>query len=364
MNDALYFHRKAYAEQLTQTLKAGITHSFTLFAPRRMGKTQFLLKDMMPLAEQEGFNVFYFSFMGENTQAIQDDFRAALMAFNQKIQVSEKVTTFFNKIKKVDVLGVGLERVSSDKEVYLTINDIIHLIAQDNRPSLLLLDEVQELARIKDTEGIVRSLRTGLDIHQDKIKTVFTGSSINGLKMMFNDNKAPFFHFSHHLDFPLLDKQFTDFLADVYYQRVGKKLNKKQLFAVFKRLHYTPMYMRAIIQDMIITPTLTLEKALESRIEALGQQYAEKDIWSQLKPLEQLLLKDIAYQTSLSIYSKQIQEKYARLLGVDVLSASSIQSSLKRLERSDIITQVQRKQWQINSPLLQTWIRENVSNEE
>lgn len=41
--DPLYFHRPEYAAKLVHSLQGGITHAFTLFAPRRMGKTQFLL---------------------------------------------------------------------------------------------------------------------------------------------------------------------------------------------------------------------------------------------------------------------------------------------------------------------------------
>ena len=37
----------------------------------------------------------------------------------------------------------------------------------------MLLDEVQELARVSHTIGLIRSLRTGLDINQQKIKVIF-----------------------------------------------------------------------------------------------------------------------------------------------------------------------------------------------
>ncbi|KLT71960.1 selenocysteine synthase, partial [Neisseria arctica] len=60
--DALYCRCANYAERLLTSLN-GITYAFTLFAPRRMGKIQFLLKDIAPTAERMGFNVFYFSFM-------------------------------------------------------------------------------------------------------------------------------------------------------------------------------------------------------------------------------------------------------------------------------------------------------------
>ena len=56
--DPLYFPRQKLAMIMLESLQEGITHAFTLFAPRRMGKTQFLLNDIAPAAQEMGFNVF------------------------------------------------------------------------------------------------------------------------------------------------------------------------------------------------------------------------------------------------------------------------------------------------------------------
>src|SRR5580700_2278070 len=41
------------------TLNAGLVTSATIFAPRRVGKTSFLLKDLTPAAESAGYTVAY-----------------------------------------------------------------------------------------------------------------------------------------------------------------------------------------------------------------------------------------------------------------------------------------------------------------
>ena len=69
MKDPLYFPRTELAAALLGSLKSGISSAFTLFAPRRMGKTQFLTNDIAPAAEKDGFNVFYFSFMDNRDTA-------------------------------------------------------------------------------------------------------------------------------------------------------------------------------------------------------------------------------------------------------------------------------------------------------
>lgn len=356
MKSILFFHRIPYAQKLLNSLKDGITHAFTLFAPRRMGKTQFLLQDVAPLAEQQGFNVFYFSFMDSRNPV--SDFQQALYQFARNIQTGGKAKTFLSGINKIEVLGLAVEREITQEEAP-RISDVIALIAADSRPSLLLLDEVQELARLPETDGLIRSLRTGLDVHQDQVKTIFTGSSTNGLRAIFNDNKAPFFHFAHALDFPTLGQEFTDFLAEIYHDRTGNCLDSGELFALFQRLHFTPMYLRRIIEDMIIDPALNLTEAAQKRIAELGAEDREAGQWEQMKPLERAIIRDIAAASSLSPYSQENRQKYAALLGVEAVSSSSVQGAIRRMERQDWISRDVGGKLSVNNPLLKTWIREN-----
>ena len=55
--------RTELAKQILGMFETGLASSLTFFAPRRMGKTEFLRKDITPLAEQFGWHIFYFSFL-------------------------------------------------------------------------------------------------------------------------------------------------------------------------------------------------------------------------------------------------------------------------------------------------------------
>lgn len=79
--------------------------------------------------------------------------------------------------------------------------------------TLLLLDEVQALATSPKHAPFIAALRTGLDLNKDRVKAVFTGSSREGLRRMFSQASAPFFHFGQNLDFPDMDRGFTEHLA-------------------------------------------------------------------------------------------------------------------------------------------------------
>ena len=53
------------------------------------------------------------------------------------------------------------------------------------------LNEVQMLADEKQFGPLVTALRSALDAHRDRIKAIFTGSSQDGLRLMFQKEKAP-----------------------------------------------------------------------------------------------------------------------------------------------------------------------------
>lgn len=357
MYDPLYFPRSELAEIIAKSLYGGITHAFTLFAPRRMGKTQFLLKDIKPTAEAAGFNVFYFSFMDSTAPTV--DFQAALLRFAESIKTGGKVQNLIGQISKIEIMGSSIERRTERQQAELRLSDIIADIAGGSRPSLLLLDEIQELARQPDTGGLIRSLRTGLDIHQQQVKTIFTGSSTNGLRAMFNDIKAPFFHFAHALDFPTLGREFTDFLAGVYQERTGRGLDGGELYRAFERLNKTPLYMRAMLQDMIINPDLSIGQAESIRLEEMHKHADTAAQWRHLSLIEQLILSELASGQT-AIYSAETRQALARVIGVDDIGTSTVQNNIRKLERKDLITRDGANRLQINSPILKTWILENV----
>lgn len=360
MKDPLYFPRTELSKRILISLKEGITHALTLFAPRRMGKTQFLLNDIKPNAEEMGFKVFYFSFMEQSETNINKSFVLSLIRFlNDISQGSSKLINMLKTVKGVEVLGVGIELENSNIEELPSISQVINELAiKSDMPILLLLDEIQELARIRGADSVIKSLRTGLDVNQNKIKVIFTGSSTNGLRAMFNDTKAPFFHFAHPLEFPNLDKKFTDFLANIYTDRTGNTIDKDEFYNYFSKFNFTPLYMRSVTQDMIINPNLNLSQAVELRISQMEELTDNQSIWSNLSELEKLLLILIA-RGETSVYSKNIKLTLSKQLGIETLTNSSIQGKIRKLVKMDLITKTLNNTLKINNSYFKTWILEN-----
>lgn len=356
-NDPFYYPRTDLANRLLISLKDGIAHAFTLFAPRRMGKTQFLLNDVRPVAEKMGFKVFYFSFMDADAQTLAIRFQQSLSQFTAELTTKSKAKALLANIDEISLMGAKISR-HKDTTV-MTISDVIRIMAEGKSPVLLLLDEAQELAKANNTAELIRSLRTGLDIHKDKVKVIFTGSSVSGLQTLFNDSKAPFFHFAHEIDFPKLDKDFSDHLAKIITKRINKAVDKDKFYQVFERMNFTPLYLRAVAQDIILNPDLTLDAAVKARIEQMGDTSGYQMLWNELTPLDRGVLIYLANDGT-KPFSKETAELITKISDIAV-TPSKLQAAIKRLAKRDIVAYNINKDWVINEMALKTWIKEKYA---
>ena len=236
---------------------------------------------------------------------------------------------------------------------------MIEALAQSGKTVLLLFDEVQELARFDDTGGLIRSLRTGLDMHRAQVKVVFTGSSINGLRQMFSDYKAPFFQFAHAMAFPRPEQDFTDFPADIYQARTANTLDKQALYQWFVRCEHIPLHLRAIIQNTIIDPALPLDAAAAAQQQYLHDSADYAAVWRELKALDRLLLQALAQERQ-ALYAQDTRRWLAAQMGVDDVSVPQVQAALRRLTRADFISKNGGNQWAVNHPDMLDWIREQM----
>ena len=139
-------------------------------------------------------------------------------------------------------------------ELLLYLGDLLERVSDARRPTLLLLDEVQELARHERHGPLVAALRTALDTRSDRLRAVFTGSSQAGLQTMFSEREAPFFHFATPLDLPPLGAPFVDHLLSVHEDITGTRPDRNEAGAVFERLHSNPYFFRLVVESLVLDP--------------------------------------------------------------------------------------------------------------
>ncbi len=362
-SDLWHYPRTVLAQQVLGMFESGLSSALTFFAPRRMGKTEFLCKDVTPLAENRHWKVLYFSFLDVGSQA-EKEFFAALQHFADENQ-SGKARRLLGKVSKISGEAVGIKasvELRAKTPGNANIKKTIAHLAQQGR-ILLLMDEVQTLAQREANINFIATLRTALDLNKDTVKVIFTGSSQEGLRCMFSQAKAPFFHFGQNLLFPTLDRGFTDHLANLFAKVTKRKLDKATLWSAFLEMQSIPQLARALVERLALNPDIALEQAKQQLLNEVFNDRAFIEIWTQCSDLEHLLLIEISTNTSAALFSHTTRAQLAQTLGIGTLEVPTVQSALRVLQRKGLIGKnPEGGGYFIDDPNFKNWLIQSRQN--
>lgn len=346
-----HYPRNELTQKLLESIELGLVQSFTIFAPRRIGKTEFLEFDLKPELEKHNYKVIYFSFFSENEDLIRQFMNVLLQ--NVKLSV-------FSKLKEINLSWCKID-LSKDQSEYSILQLLTLLSIQSQKEGeeqlVLLLDEVQELQNIAQGKNFIAGLRTALDLNKEGIKVIFTGSSQDGLRRMFSERNAPFFHYGMTIQMDLFGREFTDFLADRFYERVKIKLNKDKLFEIFKRLNNVTEYIRHVISNMALEPDLNLESAYENYLNQLYSPEKVQNMWERLTAMEQAIIQWIR-QGNTSFYDDEFKRFAisATKSNKAAISQGKIQYALDKLLRLQYISRNDKNVYEISDGLIPKFV--------
>ncbi|MDE2763068.1 MAG: ATP-binding protein [Gemmatimonadota bacterium] len=366
--DPWHFRRDELAEQVFATLAHGPAQALSLFAPRRTGKTEFLVQDLAPHAEARGHRVIYASFWqaplsplavllhalekSRERGGVADRIRTSAWRMAPKLRLSASVPgTGTGAEAEID-----LTRLKGEPPAYLLLHldDLLARVSRPGRPAILLLDEVQELARIRGHASLVAALRTALDKRRDGLRAVFTGSSRAGLAAMFSDREAPFFHFATPIDLPALGGGFVGHVVAVFRRTAKREPDHDRMLDAFDRLHRNPFFFRLLVQTMLYDPEHTVDSALEDVRERIAAELGYPRVWSGLTPLQRETARALARGASRP-FSRDFRAALGAAMAEDVPSAARVQAALRRLERLGIVDAA-RGVWDLADPGFGGWI--------
>lgn len=380
-SEAISWHypRADLAAGYLDTLGAGLISSMVLFAPRRKGKTEFVLEDLLPAAEAAGYRTVYCS-MWQNRS---DPLAALLLAlgnaakprsFGEKLQ-----DRLFRPLKKTSVeINAGLigklkaeaefnAKSASSQAALQSLPELVDaVIAASKGKVLIALDEIQHLAK-PEFQELVAALRTTLDVRKKSVKTVFTGSSRNRLQMMFSQIKAPLFQFSQTTDFPDLDARFVGFIMESFRQATGREVPLEQANQAFAALSCTPGLFHDAVERLMKmggTDIMTISRQVlaESR-DASG--YVQRLM--EMRPLDREVMRAVIGRVPL--YTEETRRQLALAVGIEgePLTTRQVQIAVERLVTEQIIYQAGRGVYEIEDDQLAEWLRsepELIANDE
>ncbi|MDF1654043.1 MAG: hypothetical protein P1U34_02930 [Coxiellaceae bacterium] len=355
--DLWHYARTKLAQQVVNMFDIGLSSALTFFAPRRMGKTEFLRKDILPYAQKNKWAVHYFSFLESNGNS-QTLYTRSILEFAINNGSIKNQSGIMGRVKKIGGQAGALKaeaELSSQTNLELNLQAIIDKLGQ-HKKTILLLDEVQSLANNQHNNPFVASLRTALDTNKDRVKAIFTGSSREGLRQMFSKANAPFFHYGQNLDFPPLTKAFTDHLADVYRQATTRTLDQETLWQAFQQMDLVPQLIRALVENLALNPNLSIDTAKQQLLADLYNDRAYIEAWQDLSRLEQLLLVNIAPGKT-PLFARDTRQQLAKQLGIEELKASTVQSAMRVLDRKGLIIKSSSESRHIiEDPNFKSWL--------
>lgn len=353
--DQWHFARPELAKHYLELLSLGISSNLAIIAPRRKGKTLFILQDLAPAAEAEGYLPLYASLW----QNINAPHEGIISSLEESIQNHGNTLTRLlkPKIKKTtlsnELLGkMGVEFAdypsSASSQSLIRIEQLICQLEDiaGKRTPLLLIDEVQHLATSQAFSPLAHALRTLLDKRQGRIKTVFTGSSRHYMNLLFNESQSPFYHFVEPIPFPDLDQAFIEFLVGKMRQDHQIQVAISSLLLAFNELDKSPYWMMKLV-SYLITHQCSATEALEHTLMLIEAAEGYERLAQRLKPIDKLLF--TALCNGENPFNKGLLDRIDKETHVKGIPPN-VQRALRRLQEANLISQILKGEYFIEKP--------------
>jgi hypothetical protein len=357
-----HYARPELANKYLKLFDIGLVSARGLFARRRMGKTEFLKKDLMPAAQEKGYLVVY-----SNLWDLEVDPATALITEFYKSFEPQGLSKFLKRFKlnKVSASGKISGIVEASIEADITdhkkatgtlLMEAMQAFDKTDHQMILIIDEAQVLAYSQNSH-FAHALRAALDIRKERIKVIFAGSSESTLRRMFGVASEPFYNWAPLEPFELLGENFVAGMVERLNKISTHPLSLDDALIAFKELKNTPGFFRQYIENYLTYPEAGSQAVIE---ETKGKIYSDKNFkqqWDSLLPTDQAILSIIA-RADIDVYGSTMQERLANELGlVESIKKATIQNSLRRLSDKNIITRIDHGTYQLEDDAFADWLK-------
>lgn len=362
--DDIEVSRPELAKSYLGLLAAQPGRPLALFAPRRVGKTWFLDRDLMPAAQAAGLVAVYadvwlhkaapLTAINHALEEALDDVAVPAGALGRLARTP---------VRRLAALGASLEvgdapeRRPLPGEPELRLDALAaRLAAKSGRQVLLMLDEIQTLGELPNGREIIASLRAVLQKRQREIAAVFTGSSQDALAAMMTAAGGPMYQFAQLLDFPALGSEYLQGLAAHFAQvHRGKQLAVEDLQRVFAEIGYKPALMKDLVKAMSAEGITDVDLALQHFRHDERQLAGWRALLFSVQPFERAVLLMIAQgQPPLG------RETLAQLAAAQGVKATvaKVRVALDRLRKAGILGKPLAGGYAIEDRLFAEYLRE------
>ncbi|WP_459568766.1 ATP-binding protein [Cupriavidus sp. 8B] len=360
--DPWHFARPELANAYLHVFDLKLSAARGLFARRRMGKTEFLRRDLMPAAVERGYLTAYTNLWDNRnspetalvaalTEALEPKGAAVLLsklrAPVKKVKATAKIPGGVEGSLEAELGKAGMDRTAA-------LHEVLRQLDRKKKPLLLVIDEAQVLAGV-DHSDFAHALRAALDIRKDRLKVIFAGSSETTLRGMFARASEPFFNWAPLEPFPLLGDEFVAFTVKLLNSMARQKLTLEQGKRAFDQLHRTPEFFKRFIERyMLYQPQGDVAALAYTKASVFSDEHSLTQ-WSQLKPADQAVLYLLARGES-DLHSSAGLEKLSVMLGKPA-TRNTAGHALRRLQADNIVTRLAVGEYRIEDEAFAEWIR-------
>jgi uncharacterized protein len=359
--DPWHFPRHKFADQVLNALNGGLVNSIALFAPRKMGKTQFVLRDLLPMHLSDGGDGVYVN-LRENKSSpetvIIKALRAHIETLNEptKKKMGKISTSLDLEIAKFRAeYGEKLSAKTPVETVAAAVRVWAKVLRAKKQRGLLVVDEVQHLAASEKFDVFTATLRTALDGSADSIKAVFTSSSQAGLTRMFHDTKAAFYGPGSQIMLPPLGNEFIAFIGKKAANTYKQRFAVEGIARVFDLHNASPYLLRQSLNFAVLW-ALDLKVAARHVGMALYIELGLQERWGELAPLAQTILQLIHGKQQLYLEDSR---KMISVVTRESVTARKIQLAVAKLERGEWIDKALDGKYEIADPVVTAYFIES-----
>ncbi|CBL46728.1 Conserved hypothetical protein [gamma proteobacterium HdN1] len=358
-----HYPRLKEAEGIMAILDDDLTSRLALFAPRRRGKTVFVTKDVAPLAQKMGYSVLYINFWLKKSDPAYC-IAAALIDATEKGHgkgLRQFLPSKTDLSVSLDSLGVRLEKGEHQQAPQVDGTQAIALLdtfLSGNKKTLILFDEAQQLAMSPQFEDVVFGVRTLLDKYSNNVRSIFTGSSRDGLNHLFRQRNAALFNSAQVRDFGTLGSEFCQHMCTVFAQRTGRKLEPEKVIAVFKQNHRSPYLLNEAVQYMVLQGCSDIQAAVDHILKNDGLYSNFESDWRNLLPVDRAVLVNMIQHPDNVLYSEKNYASVAALAGVKSVKRSDLSNAMTRLRNKGYLYKSGHGAWNFEDEHFKDWIVE------
>ena len=363
--DPWHFARPELAQKYLETFRVGLISAQALFAPRRMGKSEFLEQDLIPAAQKSGLLTAYL-----NLRDAREHPRGALVSALARASTARGLSALIKKLKtplkkvKASAKVSGLAEGSLEAELAedpgiagLALSELLRSFDRADRALLLVLDEAQVLASSAHSD-LAHSLRAGLDIRKQTIKVVFAGSSESSLRRMFGRATEPFYNWAPIQPFERLGAEFVAAMTHKVNQLSRYALSEREALRAFEALKRTPEFYRRYLQRYLAYAELGPRAALDETLAQVFNDSGYRATWGRLLPADKAVLRALAQGVS-DLHSLPARNRLGEELGLGKAAPlDTPKNALRRLQKDELVMKLEYGQYQIQDEGFVEWLRQ------